>query len=181
MTKSQLKRRLVGAAVLASLAVIFVPMMLDNRSEVAVGPVIPDRSAGPFNERLAAEVPEPIRRTTPVEPVAAPARPEPAPAAANPNVLPAPAAGETSAPAAGPQGWVVQVGSFGESGNAEGLAKRLRAAGFDTVIESAQVQGATVYRVQVGPTADENAATDLRSQIQAKLQLDGKVVRHPPG
>lgn len=178
MRKDQLKRRLVGAVVLVSLAVIFIPMMLDSRTvEENLGAAIPSRDTGPFDEQLARQTPTPIERTS-------------GPAAVDPNVLPATAAGVPKADSPEPQvaaqrpdlhAWVVQLGSFGERANADGLAAKLRAAGFDTVIEQARVDGQSVYRVQVGPEATEAAAEQTRQRIADKLKLDGKVHRHPAG
>lgn len=193
MKKAQLKRRMVGAVVLVSLAVIFIPMMLDKRPEVNLGAVIPDRDAGPFDERLAAERPEPIHRAAPSEPAPPTTTPELAapsttPAVAanpafDPNTQSAPAAGTAAAAtdAEPPRAWIVQVGSFGQADNADGVAARLRAAGFDTVIEKAQVGGAPVFRVQVGPTSTEARAEQLRQQISSKLKLGGTVRMHPAG
>lgn len=188
MTKAQLKRRLVGAVVLVSLAVIFIPMMLDNRgTEMGVGAAIPTRDTGPFDDELAMQRPEAIDRT------AAPVAAEPGPATAatqdqpaspsfDPNAQPAPAAGTPAqTTVATPRAWVVQVGSFGQADNAEAVAGKLRAAGFDTVIEKAQVDGGQVYRVQVGPTATEANAEQLRQRISDKLKLDGAVRQHPMG
>ncbi len=183
MNKAQLKRRLVGAVVLVSLAVIFIPMMLDQRPDVNIGVVIPDRDAGPFDMRLAAERPEPIKRLEPAAQSAQGAAPSASPQRFDPNQQAAPAAGSTepTPETASPQAWVVQVGSFGQSDNAEGLAGRLRAAGFDTVVEQADVGGSPVYRVQVGPTSSEARAEQLRVRISDKLKLDGAVLRHPAG
>lgn len=179
MTKQQLKRRLVGATVLASLAVIFVPMMLDSRpAEELVGATIPERDVGPFNETLGASDTAPIERGDAT-----------AVAALDPNRLPPTAAGvpaagggEADRPGAASatlRSWVVQVGSFSQQDNAEGMAQQLRAAGFDTVIEKAELDGQTLYRVQVGPEAAEARAELLRQRIHKTLKLDGSVREHP--
>lgn len=179
MTKEQVKRRMVGAIVLVSLAVIFVPMLLDSRAvDDQLGVVIPKRDAGPFNEQLAEEAAQPIRRDPPTA------------ADFDPNQLPATAAGVPAAGSAEPQqqpgavsptAWVVQVGSFSQQANAAGVADKLRAAGFDTVVESVQLDGQTLFRVQVGPEAEQGRAEALRDSIKARLELDGEVRRHPAG
>lgn len=187
MRKDQLKRRLVGALVLVSLAVIFLPMLLDKRAvEENLGAAIPGRDVGPFDAKLASELPQ--------QPPAA-AQDAPAPAvepgaATDPNQLPAPAAGvpdkytpEAPTAAEHPElrSWVVQVGSFGERDNADGVAARLRAAGFDTVIEAASVDGKQLYRVQVGPEASEARAELVRQRIEDTVKLKGTVRQHPAG
>lgn len=167
--------------VLASLAIIFIPMLLDNRAvEENLGAVIPSRDTGPFNDDLARQAPAPIARLAS----------EPAVAAIDPNVLPPTAAGvpSSSSPEVDTQSatpalraWVVQVGSYGQQDNADGVAARLRTAGFDTVIEKAQVEGQPVYRVQVGPESSQARADALRQRISDTLKLDGTVVQHPAG
>lgn len=180
MRKDQLKRRLVGALVLVSLAIIFVPMMLDSRAvEENLGAAIPSRNAGPFDENLAQQSPLPIERSDF----------KPAPAPFDPSQKPSAAAGVPQAsspevdnlvPPPPLVAWVVQVGSFSQQDNAESVASRLRAAGFDTVIEKAMVDGQAVYRVQAGPESTEARAEQLRLQISDKVKLDGSVRQHPP-
>jgi DedD protein len=184
MMKQRLKRRLTGAIVLVSLAVIFIPMLLDGRSvdkQLETG--IPKRDTGPFDEQLAQARPEPI------VPIGAElATPDPAPAAdvaqseapvpPPPQVRPEPAA-EPAPVAPTLHGWVIQVASFSKADNADEVAGRLRSAGFDTRIEKAQVKGRTVYRVQVVPEADKMRAEALLKRIRSTVQLEGKLLAYP--
>ena len=59
----QLKKRLIGAAVLASLAVIFVPMLLESPPEERpLGEIPPPPPARPFDSKLLREpVPPPAK------------------------------------------------------------------------------------------------------------------------
>jgi rare lipoprotein A len=60
-----------------------------------------------------------------------------------------------SAPAAaGPAAYVAQAGAFGDRGNAEDLARRLREAGIEGVtIVEADVDGRQLFRVRAGPVS----------------------------
>jgi DedD protein len=182
MTRQQFKRRLVGAIVLASLAVIFLPMLLDNRvADEQLGTVIPQRDVGAFNEELAQTEIQPIAKAA--QPVTAAAEPSPA-AVPEANSLPATAAGSPAkSPAAVPalSAWVVQVGSYAKPDNAKGVAAKLRAAGFDTVVDKVTLDGQILYRVQVGPEIEKAKAEQLRKHIREKLQLDGTVRPHQAG
>lgn len=189
--EERIKRRLVGAIVLVSLAIIFVPMMLDGRGgEQQLAPGIPARDTGPYNEQLSQSLPEP-----PIVPIRqapeAVSQPEPEP---TPATAPAPPPEVVAPPAARPAptkpahvvsaarpltAWVVQVGSFSRHEGAEAVAGKLRAAGFDTQVEKASVNGQTVYRVQAGPEVDKARAEALRERIRDKLKLDGKVLSYP--
>lgn len=94
-----LKERLVGAAVLVALAVVFIPMLLDDSSR-EVGPLtdsnIPERPAGEdgFSSRIIPAEPEPVDVVPPQdlampeteEPVVPPPEPEaPVESAAEPE------------------------------------------------------------------------------------------------
>lgn len=170
----QVKKRLVGAAVLVSLAVIFVPMLFDDTVRIEP-PLLQTRIPNPPE-------PAPLAFESGVvkDVVVAP----PSPAQAPPpkvTASPAPPANDTQAPAAkiGLRAWVVQVGSFADRKNAMQVVKKLRAAGFDTFLEEAQVSGKTVFRVRVGPEADRLRAQALVPQIKAAVGLDGSVRRYP--
>lgn len=61
----------------------------------------------------------------------------------------------------------VQLGSYGERGNAERVAANAMRAGLGHVdIESVAVSGHTVHRVRVGPVTDSAAAEALTARIE---------------
>ncbi len=185
----QVKKRLVGAAVLVSLAVIFVPMLFDDAARIEA-PVFPSRipeppapDSTPFSSAHVAEttlpaLPEPEPEPSPEPLPASPPAKQSAPAAAPPAVKGTPEKG-VPATGIGLRAWVIQVGSFSDRGNAMEVVKKLRAAGFDTLIEEAQVSGKTVFRVRVGPEADRVRAQALLPQIKATVGLDGSIRRYP--
>ncbi len=181
----QLKQRLVGAVVLISLAVIFIPMLLEG-----------DR---PAQEQWGSAVPpRPEMRFEPLEiPLRTPVAPEPAAVSVietpRPEHIPDPAelpkpvqetAQETVQPAnpgesrPGPHAWVIQVGSFSNSANALLLRDRLRKKGFAAFVQETKGEP-TVYRVKVGPELQREAAEKLKGELMAKLQLSAIVVQHP--
>lgn len=61
----------------------------------------------------------------------------------------------------------LQLGSFGERGNAERAVANATRAGIDRVgIQSIAVEGRTVHRVRVGPLADVDAADAMTARIE---------------
>lgn len=60
--------------------------------------------------------------------------------------------------------YVLQAGAFRGSGDAEAVKARIALLGLNARVESAQINGATVYRVRMGPygTASELAAAKAR-------------------
>lgn len=114
-------------------------------------------------------------------PVTATNRPLPAPlserpAAATPSAstaaaTPAPraeSAPAASAPAAADNArYILQAGAFGASGDAEATKAKLAMMGLAARVESAQINGKTVYRVRMGPYGSAGELSE------AKQKLDG--------
>lgn len=194
-----MKQRLVGAVVLVSLAVIFIPMLLDGGEEGGMplfGTNIPDKPDYQFEPldiplepvpRIPAERPQLVERPEPqagtqaetsTQPAESPAPIEP-PAAEKPVAKPAP---EPAPVAQSSQGdaWVVQVGSFSSSDNALGLRDRLRGAGFVAFVEKVKSEDQTVYRVRIGPELKREEADAQLLRLQQKLKLEGIVMGYHP-
>ena len=158
-----MKRRLIGATVLISLAIIFLPMLLEHeplmvdRGKMAPIPKAPDEKfkSSLISDEVLDDEPQPTpnQDAPAVSPVATE---EPAPPATTEIKPPAPVVAEVvpAAPAepvksppkpveqpapkpiqTKPQlsAWVIQVGSFSNQENARKLVERLREAGLDTM------------------------------------------------
>jgi len=147
-----LKRRLIGATVLVSLAIIFLPMLLSHKPVArhqGKMPPIPQEPKRDFDPGLLQEAtpeqPKPVAaKAAPEKPVAQsrPAAPETAPKpvprlkprAAAPPHIPDPGKKPAAPVAKGsPQAWVIRVGSFASLASAEKLVKKLRKAGFESI------------------------------------------------
>lgn len=191
-----LKQRLVGAAVIIALAVIFIPMLLNGEGPQGLRkiPEMP-KVEGAANRGVIREQPVPapqhgIRVVTdkaekkPVaskpearkpasQPVSKPVVKKPAvkPAvvAKKPAVKPAP---PTKKPAAKKPGamtsWAVQVGIFNDKKRALLLQEKLRAKKYSAYVED--VPGAAAgqhrFRVRVGPVADRVQAEKLLVRLR---------------
>jgi DedD protein len=196
----QLKQRLVGAAVLVGLAVIFVPMLLrPPAQELAAEPEdAPSESSRPvFSSRVV-----PLEKSDP-EPELAPVRIEPSRASSGPQPAPPvrlapvrPAGDEVRAPApvsppASPEvtgrvggdvardvgGWMVQLGSFSNAGNAASLTDRLRAKGYEASARAGSSARGRVTRVYVGPFPSREAARRAVEPLERETRLRGIVIR----
>ena len=204
-----MKRRLIGATVLISLAIIFLPMLLEHepvmvdRGKMAPIPKAPDekfkssliRDEVPEDkpqqvstEDSSAAPPVPAREAAPAAVETKPAAPvivEATPAATPEPVIPAPKPVEKPAPKPmqpkpGPTAWVIQVGSFSNQDNAKKLVERLRKAGLDTMDpQPAVVNGKQLYRVKVGPELDKRNAEKLLPRVKQVAGLQGTVIRYP--
>lgn len=193
----RLKERVIGASVLAMLAVIFIPMLLDESEHVETkitGSNIPSRPESEFTSRIVPlpggdfarpEISADAAGATPPAdaPSNAPAPEAPqATAAASTGAAQSP--GSAAAAGAAPErvgltAWVVQLGSFSSEANASGLEQRLRGAGFTSFVETQKQGGEASYRVRVGPELLRSEAQALRDRIKSELGLDGIVVSYP--
>lgn len=72
--------------------------------------------------------------------------------------------------------WVVQLGSFSSTANADSLVERVRAEGFSAFKESISSSGSTIYRVRVGPFLDRDEAIRVDGLIAERLAVDGVVM-----
>ena len=202
---SALKQRLIGAAVLIALAVIFVPMFLGNAPPQPQNttlnldiPKPPDRDFQTRTlpvtgtESSPAPAPNPDKVVT-VDTKAAPrvdARPEdsasaaakpaaaPAPASARPAVpKPAPAAAAPASPATTEGRFAVHLGVYADRGHADALVAALKKRGFAAYDESTDYQGKPALRVRVGPYTDRAAAETARLKIkQSEPKVPSSVV-----
>jgi cell division septation protein DedD len=142
----------------------------------AAPPAAPPPAPPPAAAPAPAVQPPPTPPPAVSSPAPAPARPEMPPASAPKAAEKAKAPERTAAvtpsksaakPAASSGNYWVQVGAFKESGNAEGLARKLRAEGF-----SAQVTRVTreepLHVVRVGGYPDRSRAVAAREELQGK-------------
>jgi DedD protein len=193
--EQQLKQRLVGAIVLVSLAVIFIPVILEGPDD-EWAPRTHDIPAPPeLDYRASMDLPIPATAQPapqdsaagqaatsgePAEPVPAPAQqeedkippvPEPAP-----EPPPAPARTPASAPAASlAPGWYAQLGSFTQRSNASSLRGTLARTGVSVHIQVVDTGKGSIYRVLAGPEPDRTRAEVLLRKLGQQLKTTGIV------
>lgn len=72
--------------------------------------------------------------------------------------------------------WVVQVGSFSSTPNADNLVARLKLEGLSAYKEAVSSGGSTIYRVRVGPFIERDEAIRVDKRINDLLSIDGVVM-----
>lgn len=87
------------------------------------------------------------------------------------------APGAVRAPVA--SGFAVQLGALASEADASALRARARKAGFAAFVERASTENGVLWRVRVGPELQRVNADKLKTEIAAKLQIEGVVVSHP--
>ena len=70
----------------------------------------------------------------------------------------------------------MQLGSFASDINAKKLVDKLKAAGYKAYSEPRLEQGATVFKVRVGPTPGKAEAERLRQRIEGQFEAHGMLV-----
>lgn len=139
---------------------------------------IPGTPAGtlPPEESPADEIAAPLilNEDQPPAPsaVSEPAMPPVVAAAPDDTVARAPVARKPAVVEAGE--WYVQLGSFSNRQNADGLAKKLKAKGFDAMVRKSG--NGSMSRVLVGPRADRDAAVALAEKLSG-AGFKGQVTR----
>jgi len=191
MMERALKERIIGAAVLVLVVVLVVPVFLDGmpgngeiiservplpgqseqKSQTVVLNLdrkdpVPVATSSTSTQKQQEEAPKPVIRQTQPEP----AKPDPVPVKPEPE-KPAPAASTTGM-------WAVQLGSFGDQGNAERLAADLRKQGFAAFLSRHTTSSGLRHRVRIGPQKDRDSAEAMAARLQ-KTGHDGQVVPHP--
>lgn len=193
-----LKERLVGAAVLVVLAVIFVPMVLDgpdappSPAPATVAAVAtrgdtfdfdlnapmpataPATSASPTASNTASTT---ASTTATVATATAPATVAPAAPAPEVKAAATPSAPVKATPAAG--AWAAQVGAFSSQSKADEVSADLKAKGFKAFVMAHKDGKTTLYRVRVGPVTSRADAEALARKITSKTGQAARPVPHP--
>jgi DedD protein len=188
-----LKKRLIGATVLVSLVVIFVPMLLEDEPVVSTEleeNIIPEKSDDDFSSKLLpletedlsqplVEELEPlVEEESEVAPEQETAEKSPEPAAKEQVVAEKKSEPETKV---GLSGWVVQVGSFSKRDNAEKLVKELQTKKYAAFTDQVDINGKILHRVLVGPEVDKKRAEQLMGKLNKHLEakkLKGRLKRY---
>ena len=166
-----LKKRLIGAAVLASLAVIFVPMLFEE-PPLRPPPLPPLPDKPPMTDFASDMLREEVPAVTPLTPREAPPESERGPA-------PVPAASPAT-PRTGLTAWVVQAASLGSRENADKLVARLREAELPTPDpELVDIQGKRFFRVRVGPVVERAEAEGMLDKVSEITGTPAQVQQYP--
>ena len=72
--------------------------------------------------------------------------------------------------------WVVQVGSFSSSANADKLVAQLRLEALSAYQEEVSSGARIIHRVRIGPFLERDEATRVAGELRANMNLDGVVM-----
>ena len=190
-----LKERLVGAAVLTLIAVIFIPIFLtgpvDDKSitktniperqirkfDSKIIPIIKDVSPGTqINDgfELLEKLPIPDNKKnvkSRLEAELISTEESSFKKLKSDKIVKDKQVGQAS--------WVVQIGTFSSKDNADKLIIRLRKLDFTAFVQPLEENNEVVYRVRVGPELLRTDADALLKKIKENTKLDGMVLNYP--
>lgn len=191
-------QRMIGAIVLLSLAIIFVPMVLeqddDEISESIKGtniPTMPDNVATIVfqmdNEGVFRNLEEQVEKGETLSIRKALEKDERVVPEDKPTSKPEEASEALSKRSVDPvivtEGaattWMVQLGSFGAKKNAIALRDKLRKRDFPSYLRERQSATGSIWQVRVGPELSAKKAVELKKELETFTGLDALVVRHP--
>jgi len=204
-----IKQRLVGIAVIFSLAVIFLPMLLDGsgvrnktvkveipeQTVIASNPefdqkiielhakvdALPDLEPR-FVDETSSENENQIKREKVEETAKIPVpEPEPEVVEKKPEPEPEPEPVTKSKTPLGGDSWVLQVGSFKDRQKAILQRDKLRKSKIAAVfIEQFSSDNQTSYRVRLGPFLNRDQSKVAQNKIRAKYNIDGLIMKYEP-
>ena len=70
-----------------------------------------------------------------------------------------------AAPVASDARYILQAGAFGASGDAEAIKAKIALLGLNARVESAQINGKTVYRVRMGHYGSAGELADAKAKL----------------
>ena len=173
----QLKERLIGAIVLVSFAVIFIPMFFTGTTDSVL------------KNKENVSIPKELEFVSKLKPMT-----DTATDSNIKNIEFAPVVEESLAPvveeipfnqemlknnAVGQMNWVVQVGSFSSKDNAEKLNQKVKKAGFRSFVNPITQNNKIMYQVCSGPEYNETDAMNLLKGIKNKMKLNGIIKKYP--
>lgn len=176
----QIKQRVVGAIVLVSLAVIFIPMLFEGNRDMGELS-ISETNIPPFPEQKFEEKVRPLPTVEEIEKKIAPpeiiSKPE-LPVA--PPEKPEKKTDDKKQKAIVKPAWVIQVGSFGQEDNAENFVTRLKTADFPAFVRSHSDSKRQMYRVFVGPELDKKRAEKNKAELEKRFKVKGILLEFSP-
>ena len=163
-----LQQRIVGAIVLVTLGVIFIPALLDGSGyksrqvqdiEVKEKPTFP-----PLTQRKVKPIATPIEKIKKEQTKQA--------------------AKQTATNSKKPhkktiKSFALQVGTFDDNANAKKMRNKLRKAGYTTFVVKSKSKGKIIYKVRIGPELERKKLEKINKNLKKSQKIEGFVVNHP--
>jgi len=162
--ETQLQQRVVGAIVLVTLGVIFIPALLDGSGykfrqvqdiEIKDKPEFP-----PLTQKKLEAIPTPLEDIKIQQGKALQSDPK----KPHKKVI---------------KSFALQVGTFSSNENAEKFRNTLRKAGYAAFVKKSQSNGKAAYKVKLGPELERSVLDKWKKDLRESHKIDAYVVNHP--
>jgi len=162
--EAPLQQRIVGAIVLVTLGVIFIPALLDGTGyksrqvqdiEIKEKPSFP-----PLSQKKVTPISTPLQKNKKERAIVNQADPK----QAHKKPL---------------KTFALQVGTFGSVENAEKMRDKMRKTGYTAFVHKTTSKGKTSYKVRIGPEIERSVLEKIKSKLKKSQKIDGYVVNHP--
>ncbi|MBB1487040.1 SPOR domain-containing protein [Oceanospirillum sediminis] len=158
--KYGLKHRIIGAVILISVAVIFLPVLLDGGQRPQLVQTTTPIPAPPPDAEIKVEQPADPGRTPSIE-TGEPERENWQSGLTDQKKLAA---------------WTLQAASFKTEDNAAGMRDKLRKSDIRSYIR----QRKDYFVVYAGPFADSDAANEVKARLKKEFSVSALMVRYDP-
>ncbi len=162
--ETQLQQRVVGAIVLVTLGVIFIPALLDGSGyksrqiediKIREKPEFP-----PLTQKRLEAIPTPLEKIEIQQDAALQSDPK----KPHKKVI---------------KSFALQVGTFSSNENAENFRNTLRKAGYAAFVQKSQSNVKARYKVKVGPELERSILDKWKKDLRKSHKIDAYVVNHP--
>ncbi len=162
--EAPLQQRIVGAIVLVTLGVIFIPALLDGSGyksrqvqdiEIKEKPEFP-----PLTQKKVKPIPTPLESNKKAQEKQQQADPKQA------HKKPV-------------KSFALQVGTFASNENAEKMRDQMRKAGYSAFVHKSTAKGKTSYKVRIGPELEHSVLQKIKADIKKTQKIDAYIVNHP--
>ncbi|VAW51244.1 hypothetical protein MNBD_GAMMA06-1067 [hydrothermal vent metagenome] len=174
--ESPLQQRIVGAIVLVTLGVIFIPALLDGSGyksrqvqdiEVKEKPEFP-----PLTQKKVKPIPTPLQENKKNQITTQKANsPKATSSQANPK----------KAHKKPIKAFALQVGTFDSNDNAEKMRDKIRKDGYTAFVHksTAKAGGKASYKVRIGPEIERSVLDKIKAKLKKSQKIDSYIVNHP--
>ena len=162
--EAPLQQRIVGAIVLVTLGVIFIPALLDGSGyksrqvqdiEIKEKPVFPSLS-----QKKVEPIPTPLQKNKKEQEKVQQADPKQA------HKKPV-------------KTFALQVGTFGSNENAVKMRDDMKKAGYTAYVQKSTAKGKTSYKVRIGPELERSVLEKIKKDVKKSKKIDSYIVNHP--
>jgi len=168
---SPLLQRIIGAAVLVALGVIFIPALLDGagyKSRLNTRHIKPEPNFPPLSRKIPAHIISPLEKVRKQQPQVNRQQ----------HQLVKKNRHKHSNKKRVIHAFALQMGTFKKNSNAEKLRDKLRKAGYASFVVPVVGKDKTTYKVRIGPELQKSALEKIKKKVNKQFKMDAYVVNH---